>query len=165
MCRIHRTLTTFLSHTKQDVPVWRNWLLGFRPARDHEQCPNNDVIDRRTRWVEIRFISFHSFFLNSTVLKLVFINSCDLVMIESLIRNIWDQPRRAYENNYQHERWAWYWLECRARSAPQVLGGLPLITYAFLHAFWTPYPLFACNTQLKCMGGLTPPPSPRCVRN
>ena len=25
--------------------------------------------------------------------------------------------------------------------------GLPLITYAFLHAIWTPSPLFACNTQ------------------
>ena len=27
-----------------------------------------------------------------------------------------------------------------------------------------PPPLFACNTQWKCIGGLTPPPPPRCVR-
>ena len=37
-------------------------------------------------------------------------------------------------------------------------GGLPLITYAFLHAICTPSPLFGCNTQWKCIGGLTPPP-------
>ena len=32
--------------------------------------------------------------------------------------------------------------------------------YAILHAIWTPSPLFACNTQWKCIGELTPPPSP-----
>ena len=42
--------------------------------------------------------------------------------------------------------------------------GLPLITYAFLHAIWTPPPLppppfLPCNTQRKCIGGLTHPPN------
>ena len=41
------------------------------------------------------------------------------------------------------------------------LRGLPVITYVILHVILTPSPLFACNTQWKSLGGLTPPP--QCV--
>ena len=46
-----------------------------------------------------------------------------------------------------------------------VQRGLPLITYVFLHAIWTPSPppflhVNYCNTQWKCIGGFAPPPPP-----
>ena len=40
--------------------------------------------------------------------------------------------------------------------------GPPFSMYTILHAIWTPspLPLFACHMQWKCIGELTPPPSP-----
>ena len=38
-----------------------------------------------------------------------------------------------------------------------IFEGLSLITYANLHAILTLSPLVACNTQWKCIGGLTLP--------
>ena len=42
-----------------------------------------------------------------------------------------------------------------------IISDLPLTGYVI----WTPSTRFACNTQWTCIGDLTPPPPPRCVRN
>ena len=44
------------------------------------------------------------------------------------------------------------------------LGGFPFSTYAILMLSGPPLPLFACNTQCKCIRALTPLTPPRCLR-
>ena len=45
------------------------------------------------------------------------------------------------------------------------LGAFHLVRTQFYMLSGPTHPHFACNTQWKCIGGLTPPTHPRCVRN
>ena len=44
-----------------------------------------------------------------------------------------------------------------------IQGTFHLVRTQFYMLSGPTHPVFACNTQWKCIGGLTPPP-PRCVR-
>ena len=44
------------------------------------------------------------------------------------------------------------------------LGAFHLVRTQFDMLSGPTHPLFACNTEWKCIGGLTPPTHPRCVR-
>ena len=46
----------------------------------------------------------------------------------------------------------------------RVLGAFHLVRTQFYMLSGPPPPLFACNTQWKCIGDLNPPSPPRCVR-
>ena len=60
-------------------------------------------------------------------------------------------------------RYASRWVLIRGSNKVKH-GAYYLVRTQFYMLSGPNYPLFSCNTQLKCLGGLTPPNPPKCVR-
>ena len=52
---------------------------------------------------------------------------------------------------------------CMLMTVYSIFGAFHLVRMQFYMLSGPTQPLFACNTQWKCIGGLTSPTTPRCV--